>query len=264
MKLGIFGYVPPPTVGHPVAFLENVRKFKTSTPLMLYSDHNWPDTIRLKGSPEVHKNTRFPNGEPNKFAVPNACFFTGMRIAHMSGFTHVIVLEEDCRVGRDNWDLVMWEEYFGIGRPLIAAGTLAVYNPCNWNPEAERRWNALLRRNTKRNFPVATYGWKGAGQKDRSCVFPNGALAIYDMKWIAKLFDLDDSMKTAALETAWDMAVGFRLWDVFQEDAYDVTAYMDSVFSGYGNLVTTEEDRKAMLTSGQVVAVHQIKTDWQP
>lgn len=264
MKLAVLGYVPPPTVGHPAAFIANVRKFKCRTDLLLYSDHDWPGTLRLKGSPEALKGARFPNGEPNKFAIPNACFFTGLRIARAHGYTHVIMLEEDSRVGRDDWDQVMWEEYFSIGRPLIAAGTLACYNPFNFSIEAAARWRELLRRNLKKNFPIVTYGWLGAGVKGPSCIFPNGALAIYDMVWMAKLFDLDRTMDISRIETAWDMAVGFKVWEVFNESSYDVVGFMDSIFSGYKDLVTDEAMRRDMLTSGKVVAVHQIKSDWAP
>lgn len=264
MKLAIVGYVPPPTVGHPHAFLENLRRFKLKTDLLLYSDHPWEDTLRLKASPEVHRGMKFPTGEVNKFAVPNAAFFTGLRIAATKGYTHVLILEEDCRVGCDYWDQIMWEEYFSIGRPTIAAGTLACYNPCNFSPEATRRWTALIQQNKSKNHPIVTYGYSGAGQVSTCCVFPNGALAIYDLRWMAKYFDLEQSLKTAALATAWDMAIGYKIWETFQEDAYEVTGLMGCIFSGYGNVVTTQAMREEMLVKGEVVAVHQIKTDWKP
>lgn len=268
MKLAIIGYVPPPHVGNPATFLANVNKFKRSTDLVLYSDHDWPDVMKLRHSPEFMRNARFPDGQTvNKFAVQNTIFFTGLRIALLKGYTHYITLEDDVRVGRDDWDSLIWEEYFGFGRPLIASGTLVCYNPCNWSRLAVDRWQDLLKKNLRRNFPIATYGYTGAGQVSSSCLFPNGALAVYDVRWLCKLYNLHEGSQIPEMVRslqAWDMDIGFQVWKEFEESSYDFMAHSDEVFSGYGNIVTTEDERKKMLTDHKVVAVHQIKTNWAP
>jgi hypothetical protein len=264
MKLCLCGYVAPPSVGHPEAFLRNLARFKHTTDLILYSEHPWPDTFRLKGSPEAYRSHKFPDGRPNKFCVQNGAFFTGVRIAHQRGYTHMITLEDDVRVGCDDWDSRMWDEYFALTVPAVAAGTLATYNPCNVGPEATRRWNELLRRNTRKNFPIATYGWLGAGIEGPSAVFPNGALAIYDLRWLAKFFDLEKTAYIASAHDAWDFAIGFKIWDYFKEQSYDMVGMLECIFSGYKNLVISEEERIDMLKRGDVVAVHHVKTDWIP
>jgi len=264
LKLCACGYVAPPHIGHPEAFLRNLSKIKTDCDLILYSDYAYPDTFRLKASPEVFRQNKFPDGKPNKFCVQNGAFFTGVRIAKERGYTHMITLEDDVRFGVDHWDSIMWEEYFAIGRPLIAAGTLATYNPCNWSPEASKLWGELCRRNTRRNFPISTYGWLGAGIKGKTAVFPNGALAIYDLDWMAKFFNLNETQLTASSHDAWDFAIGFKIWDVFEEMSYELVGYMETIGSWYRDLVTTEPERIELLKSGAVVAVHHIKTDWVP
>jgi hypothetical protein len=196
--------------------------------------------------------------------MQNGAFFTGAKIARDRGYTHMITLEDDVRVGRPDWDQYIWNEYFSHGKPLLAAGTLATYNPCNWSPEASKLWAELLRVNTRKNFPIATYGWLGAGIKGKTAVFPNGALAIYDLNWLGKFFDLTNTQATATSHDAWDFAIGFKIWDTFEEMSYDLVANLHTVGSWYRDLVTDEEERKRMLVDGEVCAVHHIKTDWEP
>lgn len=260
MKLGILGYVPPPQVGNPVPFLENLsRNPSTHSQLLMYSDHPWPDTIRLHGSPETAK----AHAPGNAFAVNNMVFWTGVRIALAHGLTHFIYLESDCRVGRPGWDEVMWSEFFSVPRPLMMGGTLACYNPCNAGMAAAKRWQALVARNTKRNFPIATYGWVGASDKHPSNIFCNGALGIYSMAWICELFpmeELDLTSKLASQTFAWDMVLGQRLWEKMGPDSYDVVAHLDCIYSGFGEAMTTESERVLMLRDKKVVAIHQVKS----
>lgn len=265
MKIGTLAYIPPADFGFPDVFLANLRKFKTRYDLLLYSARaDIPGAIKI-GSPDELKSSTFPNGRPNPFAVNNAVFYTGMRIALKQGYTHVIYAEADCRVGRNEWDAVIFDEYFNLGRPTIAAGSLVAYNPCTWSAESARRWNELILHNPKRNFPVATYGWQGASGKPlETCLFPNGALGVYDTAWIAKLFDLTKTIETAKNTTAWDMHLGIKLWQRFQEMSYDLLGMLYSIYSGFGDVITCEEDRRELLTSGKCVAVHQIKSDWTP
>jgi hypothetical protein len=45
---------------------------------------------------------------------------------------------------------------------------------------------------------------------------------------------------------------------------FELVAILKTVYSGYKDCHYGLEERKMMLTSGQVRAVHQIKTDWIP
>lgn len=273
MKLCSFSYVPPPRITGATAFYENIRRFKTTHPLILFSEHPWPEiNIPLKISPEVP----FAAGKPHKFAINNVLWFTALQLAMRDGYTHMLYLESDCRVGCDGWDGKMFDEYFDIGRPLVAGGSLGVYNPANWNSRAHKKWEELVVTNAEKwqkkpyaqcrlNLPIPTYGWKSAAEQQLPCVFPNGALAIYNIAWMHELFDLTQPATKQAMNPApFDMECGRRAAEKFGEDVYEVMGHLTSSFSSYADIITTPDERKELLTSGRVCAVHQIKDEWKP
>lgn len=260
MKVATVLYCPPPTAyASAGAILENLKRFPPKHELILFSDfdHKWPGQVQIKVSPEIVKNV-------NKFAINNLVWLTGLRLAKDRGVTHLLNLEADCRVGVEGWDDRIFDEYFNLGRPCIAAGTLAVYNPCAAGLSAARRWEQLVARNMRKNVPVATYGWMKGDQKGASCLFPNGALSVMDMAWVTKFFDLGETVQLAQKIPPWDMALGLKTWELFGEESYEVMGYLESVFSGYGDALTTEDERMEMLRSGKVVATHQVKGVQQP
>lgn len=268
MKLASVLYLPPPKVyAAASAIVENLKRFPPRHELIVFSEHdwNWPGQIKLKLSPEValqaDGQARMPKQD---FRVNNTIFITGLQLARNQGATHIIVLEADCRVGVKDWDDVMFTEYFNLGRPCIAAGSLAFYNPANYSAKALQRWQQIVAKNTARNFPCPTYGWVGAADNHPSCVFPNGALSVLDMEWMKRLFTLESAVAEAVNMPPWDMCIGQKIWERFTEDAYDVVGHLGSIFSGYGNIITTEEQRLEMLRSGKIVAVHQVKSAAQP
>lgn len=262
-------YLPPPKAYPGTAsLLDNLKEFPPVHPLIIYSDYDYgfPGQIVLKGNPEVLKNATFPDGKPNKFAMNNLVFLTGLRIAAAQGLSHCLYLEADCRFGCLGWDDIIFNEYFSLPFPAIAAGTLAVYNPCNWNAAAARRWESLIaRRNTlpdgtvRKNVPVATYGWVSAAQKHPSLVFPNGALTVMDLWWMRQIFDLEDTVKTACGIPPWDQFMGMQIWQRFEERSYDVLGFLETIYSGYGDVMTSLDERMQWLREGRYVAVHQIK-----
>jgi hypothetical protein len=262
MKICSLAYLPPPTwAGCTETFRQNLAKFPPKHDLILYSDHEYPDTVRLRGSPEIVRNL---GGNRNIFAVNNAVFLSGMRIAKSKGYSHALYLEVDCRVGKDGWDDIIFSETFNLGRPVLVAGTVAVYNPCSAGAEAARRWARLIAANVKRNIPIATYGYKGAAEKWPSCVFCNGALSVIDVAWAERLIGFEDSIANAVNSSPHDMALGVAAWKIFEEDCYELFGLLNCLFSSYGNVLTSQEERAAMLTRGEVVACHQIKDNWQP
>lgn len=268
MKLGSILYLPPTkSYANANAILENLKRFPPHYPLLVYSevDYGWPGQILLKISPEVAKET---DGVANQgqldFRIANTVFITGLQLARRAGFTHIIYLENDCRVGRGGWDRIMFEEYFQLGRSVIAAGSLAFYNPANAGPVALRRWQQIVAQQTRKNFPCPTYGWVAAAIKHPSCVFPNGALSIYDMTWMQRFFKMDNAVYEGVNMGPFDMVVGEKIWEKFAEDSYDVVGTLRTIFSGYGEVVTTEAERLAWLRSGEIVAVHQVKSGEQP
>lgn len=269
MKTAVFGYIPPKGKFCSDAFWQNLKDFPPKSELILYSDDNWgPDVIRLKASPEIFKDASFrggPNsGQHNPFAIHNGIFLAGLKMCLQKGVTHALYLEQDCRVGADSWDEVVFEEFFSIGRPCVVAGTVSVYNPSNFGVEALQRFYRHYAKAPAHGVPTPTYGWSGADKPCQSCAFPNGALGIYDVAWLTSLFNVEEQVAMATQNTAFDMAFGAKLWELFGTDAYEVIGSLGSVYSGFGNVMTTEDYRKKLLTDKKVVAVHQIKGDWIP
>lgn len=254
----VLAYVPPVQKFHPEVFVANIRRFANDVPVLLFSDA-WPDTIRISHSPEMVRRHANPANPLKDWSVNNMVFFTGLRIAAKHKATHVLYVEADSRVNGDHWADRVFEEYFAHGSALIG-GSMVLYNPCNAGAEAARRCHETMARNTRKNFPIPIYGWKGAADGTGSCVFVNGSLGIYDMAEMALLFDLEKTADLSLKSTAWDMEVGVRLWAKYGADTYDRVAHLTTVFSSYGEVLTTEAQRLDMLRNGEIWGVHQIKS----
>lgn len=267
-KLASLLYLPPPNgYASAVPFLKNLQKYPPKHELLIYSEHDYglPNMVKLKVSPEViktqHPRAIYPSKGQVDHRISNLVFLTGLQLAREKKFSHVIYLEADCRVGRACWDEVMFQEYFAFEKPQIVAGSLAFYNPASYSPLALKRWQDVVVKNTARNFPCPTYGWSGSSTRHPTCVFANGALSVLDMEWMQKFFKLESAFKEASDDLApFDMQIGMKVWDLFAEQSYDYVGQLHSVFSGYGNLVNTEQDRVEWLRSGAIVGAHQIKS----
>lgn len=275
MKTISVAYIPPRTVQGAIAFYENLQKFPPAGELITFSDSEWPGALRLKVSIDIfakgNVNSAFAEGEHagkhNPHSRHNALWLTGIKMALDRGATHMLYLEHDCRVGRQGWDGVIFDEYFSLPHPTIVAGTLSVYNPSNFGVEAAKRAREVIAKQPRHGVPVGVYGWLGAAaQQDPhpACVFPNGALAVYDLLWMSRMWELSEVIYSARQNGPYDMATGQHLWKKFEADTYDLIGYLSSVYSGYGDALTTPEFRRQLLLDGKVVAMHQEKTDWQP
>lgn len=256
IRPGIIGYVPPPSFTGAKSFLANLAMFKRTHELLLYSEHPYPECqVKLKGSPEWVEDAK-----SHKFAISNALFITGMKIAVVHGLTHVIYLESDCRVGIDDWDSIMFEEFFGLPVPVVASGSLVCWNTSNAGLDVQRRWQELLMMNPRRNFPIPTYGLPLRHAGGTPAIFPNGALGIYDLNWVTKLFDVNNTLECVKAH-AWDFQLGEKIWNIFGVDSFDMVAHSNKIFSSYANEITTEQERLAMLRNKEVVAIHQVKSE---
>lgn len=281
MKLGVVGYIPrsniPPKVCSPAAFVENISRFKTRAPLVLYSDGHWPCAEVRIPDPETIPNTnaKLKNGWPNYFVLNNLIFFTGLRIALRRGFTHIIYLEADCRVNGDYWDDVLFDFHFRHHEPLVASGTAVAFNVATAGREALLRWKQWMdAQKCVPGFIPPPYGWNGQSTStEKPTVFVNGALGVYDVAWLQKLFGMDglpgqppdgpskDNCKALAEQSfAWDFSIGYLLWKALGPYAFDVIQNNPKVYSGFGNVLSSEEERMSMLRDGIVCAVHQIKS----
>jgi hypothetical protein len=260
MNLAVLAYIPPPGIGHPEAFLRNLSKFPARYRTILYSDSAWPGVIPLKGNPEGD-GRKGPKAKP--YAVSNMVFYTGMQVAAKEGVTHAIYLEEDCRVGRKDWDEAVFEDFFSAAFPAMLGGSVVCWSPMGGGMNAARKF-ADWYRSQQSVFPIPVYGCKGAAEFNQPCVFTNGAISVVDISAMHRLMDLSNAHALAVNGSAWDMEIGFRLWKELGADAYDVVRHLNTVYSGYGDILTTETERIKMLTDGTVVAVHQVRSEAEP
>lgn len=253
-------YLPPSPVGNVDSFKANLKKFGRRFPLICYG---WqledPHAVQLKQNPEYLKSNA-----QNKLALANATFFTGVRIAADQGYTHIIVLEVDCRVGCHDWDGIMWDEMLKKNPEAIMAGSPVVFNPAAWSRAATDAYEKFLARTYPRVCPMPVAGSGRLAEKQHTAAFTNGALSIYRMDWLMKTFsaEMERTVDLAIRCRAWDYEIGLRLWNEFDLKAYDHIVSLNRSYSGYGELMTTESERKAWLSEGKVVAVHQVKSDW--
>lgn len=287
MKLAVVGYAPPPKFKGATSFMENLRQNKTANELILFSDYPYPErTIPVLNPENVTGRDRNP-----QWAVNNTIFVSALRIALMSGVSHMLYIESDCRFGCHGWDSLIFEEYFSLPFPPIAAGSLVSHACVNGGPAFYQRFHDMIaaNRENKKEWLIPIYGvpvtkdkksnWPpmsahiiDPGHKDdrfKPAVYPNGALGIYDVRWIAGLFGLlpDGTFQTThslidiSLSPAWDHLIGLRLYDKFGSDVFDVVAHMNGMFSSYGETMSTEAQRLEYLRTKRCVAVHQIKSE---
>lgn len=269
MKLCSVAYLPPRSIGHAEIFLGNLSKFPTKHPLLLLSDQDYPQRTGTIVAPEDARQFRDHSTGKMDFSINNCIFLRCMSEARKQGFTHAIYIECDSRVGVAGWDEQIFAEFFATGKPAMCGGSVVCYNPFNGGKEGADAFNELIRKhNTKRNFPVAAYqpqvkafGFKSSADHSGSAIFPNGSLSVWDLAFYKDLLGAAKSAAQTAGEWGpWDMELGKLMWAKYRAGAYELVNHLKTVYSSYGDALTTEDERLEMLRAGTVVGVHQVKS----
>lgn len=257
MNLASVVYLPPSRMVGTDAFKQNLAQFKTHYPIYTYSDCD--DSAEWKvGNPEVARHPRMP------WAVNNAVFLYGLNVAVDAGLDYFLYLEHDCRVRMDYWDRVLFAEATDLDAMIVAGTPVFWWIPNGGNKFLKRatEWAHLYQSGSGMGVPM--YGHR---EQARPCIYPNGAGGIYHTQTILKYCPQETRMnvpQSAQRMRAWDMQIGDGLWGEFGADVLDRFTPILSQYSGYGEMVTTESERQQMLTSGDKVLVHQIKSTWKP
>lgn len=294
IKMCVMAYLPPPKSRFNTAsFLENLKRNPPSNYLITFSEtHEFKPTIPLKLSPEVpvfQKGGGAKDKLGRSFSVHNLVWLWAMTFAWKMEYTHVLYIEEDARVKGAGWDQAILDEYLREAPNSFLSGTMAIYNPCNTDRKFWLRYCELIARcnldtdktTTKgRNFPIATWGWEGRalppittctegkGMNDAtgSCVFINGAGGIYSVAAFRELFPEIDRPDNNAAKTdlavvmpPFDMEIGKRIFAKYADKSFDLVHHNAAVYSTFGNVITTEEERLTMLRGGAVRLVHSVK-----
>jgi hypothetical protein len=263
-------------------FVQNLIENPPAGDLILFSDHPQPvaeragfKVIVLEKTVELPalKNAtivRPQTGQrvPNPGAINHLIWLTALRIAEKAGYSHALYLEEDVRVKNHphgRWDEVIFREFFAIPRPLIMGGSIRVFNPYNGGMAAARRFERFFEDTKKagRKMPLPVFTWKISTDVTGSAPFSNGAGSVLSIAGINLLYPEraeNNDIGLAQKMFTTDLDTGVRLWNKFGVESYDLIGELNSVFSTYGNGLTTREERLAMLDQGLSLC-HQVKRE---
>lgn len=262
MKLGIIGYIPPDH-GYPHSFLKNMRQFRTSSQLYLYSDA--PDMfgldmrIQKPGEAVMYRNV--------PLSLNNFVFLKGIEVALKNELDYFIYLEEDVRVRGDFWDERLFTEFFAH-KDCVVGGTPSIWNMGLCGAEAAIAAVRFSNRVIKTTGRPPLF-WGGGGRYGGPMglwVYPNGAGAIFHTATVKAIFNgyQSDIGTFCANLQAWDVHAGKGMWNQFKLESFDRIAVLKSEYSGFRDCAYSLHERKKMLTDGDVVLIHQIKEDWVP
>lgn len=290
IRLGIFAYLPPVRF-NTLAFLENLKRNPPAHELVTFSDtpdfNGFKPTVLLEVNKPIEET--FPDLKDAKHGFANFVFYLAFLKAWKSGFTHFVLLEADVRVSNRcgnypdslKWDGILLEQFKNAQAErnveLILGGSMMLENPFRADVETKDRalallekWNPNLgsRDPKERNKPIVCRAQRGSKDKT-SMIGCNGAGAIYSVAGLRSLFPeiknfsgATETIATLAKDAmAYDFEIAKRLWQKHKAAAFDYCAHLSAEFSSFGDSVSTEEERMAMLRSGACVLIHPCKSN---
>lgn len=261
MNLGTCVYVPPKGRLNSDAFMSNISAYSSKHPIYFYSDEKGRGIENIIANPEVTRNPHRP------WIVNNTIFLFGLKLASDAKLDYMLYCESDSRVKGDHWDGVMFDEMFAGCKEPLCYGTPVAWNISQAGGEALKKVTEFgCRVLNQSGLPMPVYGWHRPGSLDTICVYPNGSLSILHMPTMLEIFngfDVDIG-RAAAQWDAWDLIIGRGIWKKFGVGLFDMFSIATKSYSGYGDAIVNESQRRDMLTGGKVVAAHQFKSDWIP
>lgn len=272
MRVETFCYLP--SLKGP--FLPHLQRFKRALPLHILTDGPVNEVARATV-------TKLPTLGPFTTAVHTCqpsdqyaywAFVHVIDQARKLDLDYFLLVENDCRFSRDNWDAQMLSDFQSWPRdakPLFG-GT-----PVCWHPWARGHHFAQLLIDYAYHYQVASgvaMAFEGSHTSQwGTALYPNGALAIYNVAELCEYFahslellktnDPRAMAQRAIDDHAFDLHIGRKFIAKHGEAVLDKLAYIPSVYSGCKDHHVTLGQRLAML-SGPKVAVHHIKTSEHP
>lgn len=250
-------YLPPSAVRNTQPFLANLKQCVPSLPLLLFTDSDEYDYLkptRIKASPEV--------AAPN---VEQLVFLTACLLAKRGGFTHMILLEHDCRMAA-GFDTAIWDEYVAAGKPHAIGGTVILRHVAAMTGHAVKDAQELKARNFDRNLPVAEYGSASSPLPHKPSVTVCAPLGVYPIALMDELFQFSagKTVEVARKMPSVGREMGERLWALHEGAVFDYVVQLNSIFSTHHDQVTDEDTRCGWLNERKIIAVHPVKSGWVP
>lgn len=255
-KIATLCYVPRHDRLWPLRFLKNMDHYKRTYPIIYFSDFNqgrWADFISIP-DPEPLKASK------NKTATQNALFLHAIQISKEMDLDRFIYLEIDVRVGCDNWDQLMMDDWVDGS---VVSGTPNIFSPDQIPKEHWPAIHSYIQSYTdKTGLPVAQFLANEKTKRLGGCIFHMGAGAIYDTSAMLELFpNFDNCLHSYACRTAaFDLHIGLRMFQTYGAKALGLMPFLTRSFSGFGNKILNYGQRIERLRSGDACLIHQVKT----
>jgi hypothetical protein len=258
LKLGIIAYAPVLDRLHPEPFIRNIKHWKTTNPIYWYSDYKGYDWAQHVSSPDILRKSK------NKIACHNCLFLFGLRIAIENGLDKFLFLESDTRVRGDYWDDKVFSEAADLNPQAWVAGGPAIWNSQYLSPEVKSNVEWFIEDYRLRSgFITPEFRPRKDPDHSTPCIFIIGAGAVYNTKAMSELYksQLDAPGHSAVRMPPFDLDIGTRTFRMFGKESVGKFSALTSVFSSFGDRVLNQTDRIALLKSGKVALIHQVKGD---
>lgn len=184
-----------------------------------------------------------------KYDYSNMAVMTGARIAQERGWDYHMWIEWDCYFGKEYWFDILWSELMGWPYEPIMGGTPIVSQSQlggNLQMMVQEYMAAYIKSSGVAMSFVYGYPFFLA---------VNGAMSFYKTQKAVEYLSLPRRTRLIAS----DIIMGLRMFDEFGEDVFKHNAWLPSLYSGWGEQIYTESQRKEMVDTGFKVAMHQYK-----
>ena len=265
LKSAILLYIPFINEGVKKS-LDNLFAYKRSAKnidLIIFSDTdlNYFNNLDCKfiKIPKIQamKNSGYMAAQ-DKYAL--IAFLYGIQIAENHNLDRYFYYEWDCKIGCDYWYDILWDEFLNWPHEAYMVGTPVLKYPLSKignfiQNSSEYIYN--YSKNTGVSMVVEQHG--------PFCLYTNGALTIYHTQKIKEMFAnelflIDKNILTFTDKIrAWDYESGIRLFKKYKQDAFKYVGWLNSSYSGCGDLYYNQKQRQNMLDTKLKCVIHQYK-----
>jgi hypothetical protein len=244
--------------------LDNLLEYKHSkynVPIIVYSDSDSiPGKYPFKfiKIPKISKMETGMYNAGDKYAFWS--FMESIKIAKEYNLDYFFCYEWDCKVGKDYWYDILWQEHLNWPGEPTMTGTPVFKCPLNGSGnllQGIQDYRYQYSKECKLYMVVEhTYPYS---------LYTNGALTFYDTNKTEFYFykELHTIIKNKSdyMDTIgpWDLEIGIRLFKDQKEKSFEKVGWLPSSYSGCGDYYYNQNQRDDMLKSEHKVVIHQNK-----
>lgn len=191
----------------------------------------------VKGSRIFFDHFNFPPPDLTSNSYGTVAFLTAAEYAYNYGYNYLLYTEDDCRILDDRYDNAMICDFTNRRySQTILYGTPILWNPRGMGRYAWRRCQVYM---AQTELPITIQG----NLYEAPAVYPNGALAIYNTKF---LFDKCIGPARAGIikeQVPWDLWLGINLVSEFRSDVFDLLLPSKCSYSDNGYTIIPPTQR---------------------